>query len=230
VQPGQVFAPIHWTGETAPSGRIDDLVAPETDPISGQPESKASVVSVQKMQAAWYGFAVSTRPMQPRADYWALAPTRAGYRVEMAGYATVANWEQEARRLFDLPKAEAATILDPARGIARIAMFENGRLLAALFVDSEPVAVVRDYLSSLPLDAGAAILTGRPPGDMPDPGPMICSCFGVGINTIVSAIETQNLVSVEAIGSALQAGTNCGSCRSELAAILNSANRREAAE
>ena len=230
VQPGQVFAPIHWTGETAPSGRIDDLVAAETDPVSGQPESKASVVAVQKMEAAWYGFAVSTRPMAPNADYWALAPTRGGYRAEMAGYAPAPDWEEEARRLFDLPDAEAATILDPARGTARIALFDKGRLLAALFVDREPVAVVRDYLATLPDAAGTEVLTGRPPADVPDPGPVICSCFGIGINTIISAIETQHLMTVEAIGVALEAGTNCGSCRPELAAILASTHQREAAE
>jgi assimilatory nitrate reductase catalytic subunit len=230
VQPGQVFAPIHWTGETAPSGRIDDLVAAETDPVSGQPESKASVVAVQKMEAAWYGFAVSTRPMAPNADYWALAPTRGGYRAEMAGYAPAPDWEEEARRLFDLPDAEAATILDPARGTARIALFDQGRLLAALFVDREPVAVVRDYLATLPDAAGTEVLTGRPPADVPDPGPVICSCFGIGINTIISAIETQHLMTVEAIGVALEAGTNCGSCRPELAAILASTHQREAAE
>ncbi|MEZ0466306.1 molybdopterin-dependent oxidoreductase [Phaeobacter sp. SYSU ZJ3003] len=230
VQPGQVFAPIHWTGETAPSGRIDDLVAAETDPVSGQPESKASVVAVQKMEAAWYGFAVSTRPMAPNADYWALAPTRGGYRAEMAGYAPAPDWEEEARRLFDLPGAEAATILDPARGTARIALFDKGRLLAALFVDREPVAVVRDYLATLPDAAGTEVLTGRPPADVPDPGPVICSCFGIGINTIISAIETQHLMTVEAIGVALEAGTNCGSCRPELAAILASTHQREAAE
>ncbi|MEO3478866.1 molybdopterin-dependent oxidoreductase [Phaeobacter sp. CAU 1743] len=230
VQPRQVFAPIHWTGETAPSGRIDDLVAAETDPVSGQPESKASVVAVQKMEAAWYGFAVSTRPMAPNADYWALAPTRGGYRAEMAGYAPAPDWEEEARRLFDLPGAEAATILDPARGTARIALFDKGRLLAALFVDREPVAVVRDYLATLPYAAGTEVLTGRPPADVPDPGPVICSCFGIGINTIISAIETQHLMTVEAIGVALEAGTNCGSCRPELAAILASTHQREAAE
>ncbi len=230
VQPGQVFAPIHWTGETAPSGRIDDLVAGETDPVSGQPESKASVVAVQKMQAAWYGFAVSTRAMAPDAEYWAQTPTQGGYRAELAGYQPAADWEEEARRLFGLPDAEAATILDPARGTARIALFEGDRLLAALFVDREPVAVVRDYLATLPMDAGVTVLTGRPPADVPDPGPVICSCFGVGINTIVSAIEAGNLLSVEAIGVALEAGTNCGSCRPELAAILNSVHRQEAAE
>ena len=78
VTPGQVFAPMHWTGETAPSARIDALVTGAVDPVSGQPESKASVVSVQKLRAAWYGFAVSTQVPEPNCDYWALARTEAG--------------------------------------------------------------------------------------------------------------------------------------------------------
>ena len=47
VQPGHLFAPIHWTGETAPAARIDTLVTAATDPVSGQPESKASVVAAE---------------------------------------------------------------------------------------------------------------------------------------------------------------------------------------
>jgi assimilatory nitrate reductase catalytic subunit len=52
----------------------------------------------------------------------------------------------------------------------------------------------------------------------------------VGVNTIIEAINLQNLISVEQIGAALNAGTNCGSCRPELAAILASTQHREAAE
>ena len=47
---------------------------------------------------------------------------------------------------------------------------------------------------------------------------------------IVDAIETRGLMSVEAIGTALQAGTNCGSCRPEIADLLASLTEREAAE
>ncbi|MCB1707052.1 MAG: nitrate reductase, partial [Halioglobus sp.] len=35
VRRGEVFAPMHWTGETAPCARISALVAPATDPVSG---------------------------------------------------------------------------------------------------------------------------------------------------------------------------------------------------
>ena len=39
---GSLFVPIHWNGETASSARVGDLVAPHTDPYSGQPEAKAT--------------------------------------------------------------------------------------------------------------------------------------------------------------------------------------------
>ncbi|SNS47346.1 nitrate reductase [Antarctobacter heliothermus] len=230
VQPGQVFAPMHWTGETAPSARIDALVAGVTDPVSGQPESKASVVRVTRLHAAWYGFAVSARPMAPTADYWALSTTRAGFRAELAGLDTPPNWEVAARRLFDLPEAELTSVHGPGHGVARLAFRENERLIAALFVSPTPVAVMRDYLATLPDAADQSLLSGRSPADVPDPGPILCSCFGVGVNTILAGIEDQGLMSVEAIGAALQAGTNCGSCRPELADLLTMVQAREAAE
>nr|WP_217359344.1 nitrate reductase [Ruegeria arenilitoris] len=230
VTQGQVFAPIHWTGETAPSARIDVVVAAATDPVSGQPESKASVVNVTQFNAKWYGFAVSDREMNPNCHYWAQSPTKSGYRAELAGLNPVEDWHTAARDLFGLPDAEITAVEDPARGVARLACHQNGRLVAALFVSPQPVAVMRDYLATLPQVPNLGLLSGRAPADMPDPGPILCSCFDVGVNTILTAIETQGLISVEAIGEALQAGTNCGSCRPELATLLASAQQKEAAE
>ncbi|MEM8741338.1 MAG: molybdopterin-dependent oxidoreductase [Pseudomonadota bacterium] len=230
VAQGQVFAPMHWTGETAPSARIDALVAAVTDPISGQPESKAATVQVARYNAAWYGFAVSAAPLAPDCSYWARAVSHAGHRAELAGDAEISDWETEARRLFGLPAARATSLCDPARGTARIAFSADNQLTAALFVAPTPVAVMRDYLATLPNIDAAAALVGRPLIDQPDPGPVLCSCFGVGVNTVLRAIEEQALLSVEEIGAALQAGTNCGSCRPELAALLRAAARREAAE
>jgi assimilatory nitrate reductase catalytic subunit len=230
VQPGQVFASMHWTGETAPSARIDALVPAVTDPISGQPESKAGVVAIQRFEAAWYGFAVARGDVSPDCAYWAKARTQTGYRVELAGVNEISDWEVEARRLFAAPEALATTITDAKRGVARVVLHEDGLVLAALFVAREPVAVMRDYLTTVPGTAGENVLTGASPVDMPDPGPVLCSCFGIGINTIVEAIETGQVMTVDAVGAALGAGTNCGSCRPEIAALLDSVRPREAAE
>ena len=231
VRRREVFAPMHWTGENAPSGRIDALVAPVTDPLSGQPESKASVAKVAPYEAAWYGFAVADRPIALAADYVARVRTGTGWRAELAGSETPDDWEAQARALLGLgPEVEVQAVRDAARGNHRFAFFEQGRLVAALFVSKTPVALTRDYLATLPGTDGTGVLTGRAPANRPDPGPTICACFGVGLNTIVAAIETQGLASVDAIGDALQAGTNCGSCRSELGAILATRQPRVAAE
>lgn len=227
---GEIFAPMHWTGETAPCARIDALVPGICDPISGQPESKAAAVKVVAFPAEWYGFAVAARDFTPTCAYWARATTTAGCRAEMAGNTAVEDWETEARTLFDLPNASVSSVADPAKGTGRIALFDEGRLLAALFVSRAPVAVMRDYLSVLPGTGGDGVLSGRRPADQPDPGPILCACLGVGVNTIVSAIERQGLLTVEAVGDALQAGTNCGSCRPEIAELLARVQTREAAE
>ena len=50
------------------------------------------------------------------------------------------------------------------------------------------------------------------------------------IGDALGMIETRGLMSVESIGEALGAGTNCGSCRPEIAALLNNLLTREAAE
>ncbi|MBL4740897.1 MAG: (2Fe-2S)-binding protein, partial [Sneathiella sp.] len=51
-------------------------------------------------------------------------------------------------------------------------------------------------------------------------GPIICSCFDVGAFQIGGAAD-KGCRTVEAIGNELSAGTNCGSCRSEIQVILN---------
>ncbi|MGR3363641.1 MAG: molybdopterin-dependent oxidoreductase [Maritimibacter harenae] len=230
VRPGQVFAPMHWTGETAPSARIDALVPPVVDPVSGQPESKAATVSVAPFAAGWHGFAVSSVAPDPRADYWALSRSRQGYRLELAGAQEPADWLRMAADLFGLDPETAQHVADPARGGHRIAFFRGDRLLAALFVAREPMALARDWLATQPGEAAPGILAGRAPEGLADPGPVVCSCFSVGVNTIVDAILDQRLTTVDEIGAALQAGTNCGSCRSELSDLLASQYVQAAAE
>jgi assimilatory nitrate reductase catalytic subunit len=51
----------------------------------------------------------------------------------------------------------------------------------------------------------------------------------VGLNQIVAAIGAGGCCSVDEVGAAVNAGTGCGSCRAEIAAILN-AQHADAAE
>jgi assimilatory nitrate reductase catalytic subunit len=222
VARGQVFAPMHWTGENAPSARIDALVAANPDPVSGQPDLKGASVTIRAFRAAWHGFAVSARPLHlPPLGYVARSVTGKGQRAELADSAALADQLAFARRLFDLPDTEVASVTDPKRGVARFAFHQNGHLVAALFIAPEPLALARDHIAQGLLSPSAGVLAGRPGDGQTDPGPVVCSCFNVGLNTIRAAIESSQALSVEAIGKHLGAGTNCGSCRPELAALLS---------
>jgi assimilatory nitrate reductase catalytic subunit len=234
VAQGHPFAPIHWTGETAPTGRVDVLVPSIVDPVSGQPDSKSAPVAIRPYAAGWYGFAISATPFRPDCPYWARAILGEGMRAELAGETDPDDWQAFARGLFNLGSdIKVLAYADNRRGQHRLAFVQSGKLLAALFVAREPVAVARDYLSGLlGQAAGMETLSGQPGADKPDNGAIVCSCFGVGVNTIARAIVEDGCLTVEALGAALRAGTNCGSCRPELKGLITrfAIPERQAAE
>ncbi len=227
-RPGSVFVPLHWTDQLASQGRVDALIAPHRDALSGQPELKYTIVEARAYQAAWYGFAVlAERPAKLDAEYWALAPAKAGWRVELADAALPQDWDAYARRLFNVgDDIEMLAYRDAAGGRHRFAAFKDGRLLGALFVAPEPVAVSRAWaaerLEEAAPDAAARLrlLAGRAGADRPERGAIVCACFEIGVNQIVAAIG-QGCGDVEAVGAALKAGTNCGSCRSEIRRLID---------
>jgi assimilatory nitrate reductase catalytic subunit len=103
-------------------------------------------------------------------------------------------------------------------------VIEDGRLTAALFVTRDGRLPRRDWLVAQLAGGEAAaameLLAGRPAAPQPDRGPVVCVCFDVGMNTIIEAIAAQALVSVDAVGKALSAGTNCGSCRPAIQRLI----------
>jgi assimilatory nitrate reductase catalytic subunit len=231
VPQGSLFVPMHWSGEFAAAARVDALLPGRTDPHSGQPALKAGRAEVRRHAAAWHGFAAAERRPRPTTDYWALARTGFGWRAELAGAERPDEWLAFARALFDAPDAEAVRVEDPARGSARIALVENGRVVAALFAAAEPVAVARAHVvAAFGTDAPPLLLAGRPGGTQEDRGAIVCACFDVGVNTIVGAIARREVTCVETIGAVLRAGSNCGSCRPELRGLLAAHAARIAAE
>ncbi|MBB3936476.1 nitrate reductase [Aureimonas phyllosphaerae] len=228
VAPGTLFAPMHWTGQFSGAARVNALVPARTDPISGQPASKAAPAALRRVSAEWYGFAVSRA--EPEAGdplYWAKARASGGWRLELAGNGTAPN----PHALLSLDPAADLLDYTDRTGQRRLAAFDaDGRLLAALWLSPEPVAVSRAFAVSL-LDAPAfepqaraRILAGRAGTERPDPGALVCSCFGVGANDIRRAVGG-GCASVAAIGQSLRAGTNCGSCRTEIQGLIDAERR-----
>ncbi|HXV31542.1 MAG TPA: molybdopterin-dependent oxidoreductase, partial [Sinorhizobium sp.] len=225
---GNLFVPMHWNDQFASKARIDALVAPITDPFSGQPASKNVAVRASRFAARAYGFAVSARkPEALDAPYWALAKADGGWRLELAFTGTDGDWIDWCRQAFSIPAdIEPIGYTDRTSGELRLAFFDGDRLLAALFLSPGPVAVARSWAvsqlsaSHANLSKRFAVAAGRPGADKPDPGAIVCSCFSVGVNQITAAIR-DGCHSVEAVGERLSAGTNCGSCRAEIRGIIH---------
>ena len=216
---GELFVPMHWTDQQSSAGRANRLPNQGADPISGQPGFKNSAAAIEAVTPAWTGFLVTReQPELQGVPYWTLIRQRGGWLVEMAGF-------EEIDLEHLLPEGERVEALDGARGVRRAAVVDGeGRLAAALFLSRSGRLPERDWIAAQ-LDgeerhAGLALLAGRPAQLPPDRGPIICVCFDVGMKTILGAIAEQQLTSVEAVGAALNAGTNCGSCRPAIRSLL----------
>ncbi|MCB1520405.1 MAG: molybdopterin-dependent oxidoreductase, partial [Hyphomicrobiaceae bacterium] len=239
-RPGSIFAPMHWTGQLASAGRIGPLIRPNTDPISGQPELKYSPVRVDRFAALWYGFAVTqSRPDHRQFDYAAVATAAAsgGWRLEAADARAPDDWPELATRLL-LDGAGRDTELlayhDVAKGQHRFAAFTGERCVGLLFAAATPVAVSRTWAveqlgREVDVRQRLRLLAGRPGGNERDRGTIVCACFDVGRNDIIAAIVDNGCNSLASLGERVKAGTNCGSCRSELTRLIAEANLSETA-
>ncbi len=232
IGPGQLFVPMHWTSQYASLGRMGPLINPAVDPLSGQPESKQTPVKIEPFDARWHAFLLSREPLQQIATgscAYQVRATGAGFqRYELADSGQVADWPLQARRWFGINNLQGEWLeySDPAQGVYRCALIRAGQLQAVLVVSATVQLPEREWLGSLfnqaQLDESdrCSLLSARPPSGASSAGPVVCACFGVGKNTITEAITGQQLDSVEAVGCALKAGTNCGSCVPEIRTLL----------
>ena len=126
----------------------------------------------------------------------------------------------------DGPDTDWLEYVDRSTGVYRAAHVIDERIEACVFLSPRPDLPSRTWLASLfakpALDAHdrEGLLLGRPAGPNGDAGGIVCSCFGVGRNTIRAGIRQRSLTTALQIGEHFRAGTNCGSCLPELKAIL----------
>jgi len=222
-QRGMLFAPIHWSETNASSARVGALVAPFTDPYSGQPEAKATPVSIVPYEYVFRGFMLSRKQLElPSGVWWARTAVAGGYGYVFADNADLARWPGW---LHAVAGDDLAEYRDLGGGIYRAGSFSCDRIEACLFVgpahDAGNWDVIKSLFSAGALndDQRAMLLSGRSGAGRTSAGPVICACFGVGRTTICDAIAG-GARSAADIGARLKAGTNCGSCIPEVKRLI----------
>ena len=217
---GDICVPMHWTDVMSGEGRSNRLPGQLVDPHSGQPGFKNTSARAEPVLPDWRAFLV-TRDESVTVDalYWARARLTDGWLYELAGLGAIA-----ADAL--LPAGERLEAADHARGMRRIAVQDaQGALIAALYVTRSGQLPPRDWAAAQLGQAAASaaeLLAGRPSVPLPDRGAIVCVCHGIGEHAITAAARA-GAATVEAVGTATCAGTNCGSCRPAIARLLDMA-------
>src|SRR3954464_4889441 len=191
-QRGMLFAPIHWSEATASAARVGALVAPFTDPYSGQPENKATPASIAPYEYVFRGFALSRLQLElPANVWWARVAVNGGYGYLLAGNADLAGWQSWLRSTAG---SDLAEYTDSGGGIFRGASFADDRIETCLFVgparDAGDWGVVKDLFArdALDDDQRRVLLSGKSTDRLASAGPIVCACFGVGRTTICDVI------------------------------------------
>jgi assimilatory nitrate reductase catalytic subunit len=223
---------MHWTAQVSRAGRINAAVNPAVDPISGQPELKHTPVEIRRLDMHWHGTILARRPvMLPEITYWARARGAGYHTYLLAGEQPLAQAQQA------LSAAVRATNPGPwlagESGVG--AVISDGRLEAVLMLGEKRDEAARDRFAPfmavdrLSVEERNVLLHGGDAGDdLRGRGGEICACFGVSCASVETAI-VQGAATFDAVGAVTRAGTNCGSCRPEIRALLRAARLREAA-
>jgi len=226
---GGLFMPMHWTDAFAPMGRANALVAPNIDPTSGQPEFKHTPARISAYRETWKGFFISRSALisPTGADLvWRRIPHDACQQHEFAGRGDAVERDALRKALAKGLAGELVSYEDAASGARRQAWIDNGRLVAVLFMTTGGRLPARDWLAelfaedALSAEVRSTLLFGRAPGAAADKGPTVCACLKVGAKTVEAAIAA-GARTPDAVGKATGAGTNCGSCRPEIARMIN---------
>ncbi|MGA0561548.1 molybdopterin-dependent oxidoreductase [Ancylobacter sp. VNQ12] len=230
VEPGQsagtVFAPIHWSAATSSSGRVGALVSGETDPFSGQPEAKATPVTLARVDLPFRGFVLSRRRRgAPPADWWARTAIAGGQAHFLASAGSPRDW---LASWLDLSGEDGRTVVyeDHHAGRYRLATFDALGVIDTIAF-TEPAEARLDWHTPLRLFNDGAlppaerrgVLSGKS-GASPSCGAILCACHGVTDQAVAQLIGADAAADLATVGAVLKAGTGCGSCIPEIRRML----------
>ncbi len=217
---GSLFVPIHWSDTTASAARVGDLVSPQIDPYSGQPEAKATPASIAPVTFEWRGFTRTHQPVvMPQGTWWARVATAGGAEYRLAASHGPMVWHDFAFRFLAADGPLAERLHD---GHYSAASFVDGALDGCIVVGpaDHQQAHALDFSAADISDGSHAVVSVSSDHSF-EIETVICACFGVGANTVRDAVACGTARTLTDIGRTLRAGTNCGSCLPELKRIIH---------
>ncbi|MEJ2762555.1 molybdopterin-dependent oxidoreductase [Photobacterium sp. MCCC 1A19761] len=227
VRAGDVFVPIHWNQTTASAGKVCQLIGPQTDTLSGQPEFKFTPVAITPLEFFSEAIVLTHSPLAPEllsdCAYWSRQTINQGYLYRLASdtqpdalFARLTHTTNHMGRQLSFSSAN---------GLYRHALIEKSQLKSYVLVAKSLQHHDMEWLYPLlgePLDDSIerALISGQLEGKLAG-GKTVCACKQIGKNTLCTAIREQQLTTVAEVSACTQAGTGCGSCTGEIQQLID---------
>lgn len=219
-----LFVPIHWNEQFTSNARVNKLVAPVTDPISGQPELKFAQVGIRPVKVLLWLSVISRNPIETEPfDFWVKTPVVNGwhYLLAQTQHEDEQGWRDwMSRTLNGLGKIELSnTVMHDYRTLG----CADNRIEVAIFANPKREKLpetnwLQELLQHKVSTETWRLLTRLEVNSL-SRNRIICSCFQISEEQIKTAV-IQGATSTAALGEKLRCGTNCGSCIPELAQFL----------
>ncbi len=239
LQPGLVFAPMHFGRRFAPAALCNQLTLPAIDPVSGEPEFKHSAVCIEPAVFPWQGTilrlhsdAAHFQTAQRIARHFPYASLsrmrqeqREGFILRLAGEAAPSvrdmhDWDQS----LGMDGLEVLDYDDARRHVRKRLCMQGKQLLAVrLFGEDGTQEWLRELLlSGADVDAYRhALFAPKVPADRTawTRSRGICACTGVNERQLRQSIAAGH-ITLQQIAEDCGAGSECGSCKPEIMAMI----------
>lgn len=224
MQPGTLFAPIHWNQTNASNANIANCFGPYTDPISGQPETKYATVNIRKITTAQHLHIFSRDAVIPNTLYWSKAKLANGYEYNCQTNLEITDLLEWCKSISQA-KGTWSYFYDSGHKQIRVVCLHQGQVEFVAFCAAKKKHINVDWIESVfnsnitTPNQIAQLLSGNCSPEFLT-GKTVCTCFEVKEQQIIDAITQQHQLTVADIGKKLKCGTNCGSCKTEIANLL----------
>ena len=224
ITPGQLFSPIHWSDQFAKNAVVSNLVSPEVDPVSGQPESKASAVAIEPYQCRQWARIISQLPIDcEQFDYWARSNNKTNF-VTLVGTDRHVDWREWVASYIGA-EAEIVFFSDDRQYAERLLVAVEGEVKLLIYTHATAAKLPsRAWLDHAFANTSAAELSKLIVGEQGGQDKLICGCFQTTEKAIKIAIDNGH-ASLDSLAANLGCGSKCGSCRPEVAQLLGAEGR-----
>ena len=97
-----IFVQIHWTDENSSNSRVGALIAPNFDPMSGQPELKATPATVSPKSFKWEAYLIADQKLHfPKDICWTRIASNGAVLYRLAGDMNIHEFMSILNRQFE---------------------------------------------------------------------------------------------------------------------------------